>query len=364
MKGDPIAGKRIYVIAEAGVNHNGNVELALDLVQAAADAGADAVKFQLFRTEDLVSAFAPKANYQLASTDRDETQQAMLQRLELSQSAFKELHAHCARRGIEFLASPFDPESVAFLADLGVSRIKLASGEITNAKLLLAAARTKLPILLSTGMSQLGDIEAALGVLAFGFLESEAPPSSSAFREAYQSKAARTALAEKVVLLHCTTEYPAPMADVNLKALNALRTAFGLPVGYSDHTPGIAIPVAAAALDSVVIEKHLTLNRNLPGPDHKASLEPDEFTRMVEGIRAVEQAQGSGVKAAAPSELGNRDIARRSLVAASDIACGDILTESNLAVRRPGNGIPALYYYDWLGQPAPRNYLKGEVILP
>lgn len=364
MKGDPATGKRIYIIAEAGVNHNGDVNLALDLVKAAADAGADAVKFQVFVTGDLVGALAPKASYQLAATDRNETQHAMLSRLELSQSDFKRLHANCSRLGIEFLASPFDPASVAFLAELGVSRLKLASGEITNARLLMAAARSKLPIILSTGMSQMGDIEAALGVLAFGFLHPESLPGSVAFQEAYESEAARKILAERVILLHCTTEYPAPMTDVNLKAISTLRSAFGLPVGYSDHTPGIVIPMAAASLEAVVIEKHLTLNRNLPGPDHQASLEPDEFARMVTGIRAVEQALGSGVKIAAPSEQGNRTIARRSLVAAADIAQGDILTEGNLAVRRPGIGISAMAYYDWLGQPAPRNFLKGEAILP
>ena len=277
MKSSPVAGKRIYVIAEAGVNHNGDERLARDLVEAAADAGADAVKFQVFRAKELVGQLAPKASYQLVTTDQNESQQAMLQRLELSQSAFKDLYANCIKRGIAFLASPFDPASAAFLAGLGVSSLKLGSGEITNAQLLMAAARTDLPIMLSTGMSSLGDIEAALGVLAFCFLHRKSHPGFFAFREAYESPAARRALAKRVVLMHCTTEYPAPLADVNLKAIDTLRSAFGLTVGYSDHTPGIAIPIAATALGVSVIEKHLTLDRNLSGPDHQASLEPEEF---------------------------------------------------------------------------------------
>ncbi|MFA7269350.1 MAG: N-acetylneuraminate synthase [Sterolibacterium sp.] len=357
-------GKRIYVIAEAGVNHNGDPKLALDLVKAAAGAGADAVKFQIYSTGNLVSTSAPKAGYQLASTDQQETQHVMLRRLELSQSNFIDLHARCAQLGIEFLASPFDPASAQFLAGLGVSRLKLGSGEITNAMLLLAAARTNLPIVLSTGMSQLGEIEAALGVLAYGFLNPGRTPCSAAFIEAYESAAARRMLAEKIVLLHCTTEYPAPMQDVNLKAIDTLRSAFGLPVGYSDHTAGITIPIAAAAREAVVIEKHLTLDRTLPGPDHRASLEPAEFGRMVAGIRAVEQALGTGVKTAAPSERDNRNIARRSLIAACDISPGELFTEDNLAVLRPATGTSAMAYYDWIGKPAQRGFLKDEAILP
>lgn len=364
MKSKPLIGKRIFVIAEAGVNHNGDEGLARDLVKAAADAGADAVKFQAFRATDLVGKLAPKASYQLASTDRNESQHQMLHRLELSQNAFSKLYAYCSKLGIEFLASPFDPANATFLSKLGVSSLKLGSGEITNAQLLMTAGRTKLPIMLSTGMSSLADIEAALGVLAFAYIQPDSPPCVAAFRQAYESEAARKVLAKRVVLLHCTTEYPAPMAEVNLKAIDTLRSAFGLPVGYSDHTAGIVVPIAAAALGATVIEKHLTLDRNLPGPDHQASLDPIEFTSMVAGIRTVEHALGSGVKVASPSELGTRSIARRGLVAARDIAQGDIFTEKNLAVRRPEVGIPAIAYYDWLGRPAPRSIKKGEAILP
>jgi len=364
MTSDLMPGKRIYVIAEAGVNHNGDPGLALDLAKAAAGAGADAVKFQIFRTGDLVSASAPKAGYQLTATDQTETQRAMLARLELSQADFRELHANCSRLGIEFLASPFDPASVRFLAELGVSRLKLASGEITNALLLLTAARTGLPIILSTGMSLLGEIETALGVLAYGFLDAGGNPGSATFQEAYEAGAARRILSEKVVLLHCTTEYPAPIEDVNLKAIDTLRSAFGLPVGYSDHTAGITIPIAAAAREAVIIEKHLTLDHAMPGPDHQASLEPEEFARMVFAIRDVERALGCGKKTSTSSEHGNRNIARRSLVAAREIAPGEIFTEDNLAVLRPASGISAMAYYDWLGKAAPRRFLKDEAIQP
>ncbi len=353
-----------FLIAEAGVNHNGSQELACRLIEAAAAAGADAIKFQAFRTEELAALDAPKARYQIATTGAQESQFAMLRQLEFSADTFRHLAACCRETGIDFLASPFDAASVRLLVELGVSRLKLASGEITNAQLLLAAARTDLPIILSTGMSSLGEIEAALGVLAFGYLGVQDKPGRRVFRDAFESDAGRDMLKQQVTLLHCTTEYPAPLCDVNLRAMDTLRVAFGLPVGYSDHTAGIDVPIAAAAREAVVIEKHLTLDRSLPGPDHKASIEPDEFARMVAAIRAVEQALGNGRKSAAASERGNREIARRSLVAARDIACGEAFDEGNLAARRPGAGIPAMDYHDWLGRTATRNYLKDEAILP
>jgi N-acetylneuraminate synthase len=359
-----MANQRVYVIAEIGVNHNGSLALARQLVEAAAATGVDAVKFQIFSADELVATHAPKARYQLSTTDPHESQAGMLQRLALSAAQFSELHAYCAEIGVEFLASPFDPASVDFLARLGVSRLKLGSGEITNAQLLLAAARTGLPVILSTGMCSLGDVEAALGVLAFGYLASGAAAGADAFRAAYESDAGRQLLAQRVTLLHCTTEYPAPLEDVNLRAMDALRAAFGLPVGYSDHTEGIAVPIAAVARGATMIEKHVTLDRTLPGPDHRASLEPADLARLVAGIRAVEQALGTGGKYSTKSERGNREIARRSLVAARDIVQGEVFSAANLAVRRPADGIPAMEYFDWLGRTALKNYLKDEPILP
>lgn len=359
-----MSAKRICVIAEIGVNHNGSPELARQMVEAAAAAGADAVKFQVFRAENLATANAPKARYQQLATDSQESQAAMLHRLELSAADFIALHAHCEKLGVEFMASPFDPSSVAFLHRLGVPRLKLGSGEITNAQLLLAAARTGLPVILSTGMSSLGEVEAALGVLAFGYLGADVAPHSTTFREAYESSGGQRCLAERVTLLHCTTEYPAPPEDANLLAMDVLKAAFGLPVGYSDHTEGTAVAVAAAARGASVVEKHFTLDRSLPGPDHRASLEPAELAQLVAAIGTVDRALGSGRKQAAASEYGNRTIARRSLVAACDIAAGEPLTEANLTVRRPNNGITAMDYFDWLGRTARRDYLKDEPILP
>lgn len=364
MRANSTACRPVYVIAEIGVNHNGSLVLARQLVEVAAAAGADAAKFQIFRAENLVTTSAPKAGYQLSTTDQKESQSSMLKRLELSEADFSNLHAFCNKIGIEFLASPFDPASVNFLAHLGVSRLKLGSGEITNAQLLLTAARSGLPVILSTGMSSLDEVEDALGVLAFGYLEAKAAPCMAAFREAYESEAGRSMLQRRVTLLHCTTEYPAPLKDVNLRAMDALRESFGLPVGYSDHTRGTAVSIAAAARGAVIIEKHVTLDRNMSGPDHRASIEPAELTQMVVAIRAVELALGPGGKPIAPSERNNREIARRSLVAAKDITQGEAFTEDNLAARRPCHGTPAMAYFDWLGRPAPRSYLKDEPILP
>jgi len=356
---------RVFIIAEAGVNHNGSLDRAFQLVDAAADAGADAVKFQTFKADSLVSRAAPKAQYQVATTGADESQHEMIRKLELDEAAHAALIAHCRERRIEFLSTPFDPESLELLAGkFGIARIKLSSGDITNAPLLLLAARSGKPVILSTGMSTLDEVAAALGVLAFGYREAHAKPSIAAFDRCFATAEGRAALGDKVVLLHCTTEYPAPMADVNLRAMGTLRDAFGLPVGYSDHTPGIAIPTAAVALGAVVIEKHFTLDRSLPGPDHKASLEPDELKQMVRAIREVEAALGSPIKQPAPSELGNRPVARKSLVAARDIVMGEVFTPENLAVKRPGDGISPVRYWEWLGKVADRDYHRDEKVGP
>jgi N-acetylneuraminate synthase len=355
----------VTIIAEAGVNHNGSLEMAKKLVDAAADAGADAVKFQTFRAEAMASVRAAKAQYQKQTTGTAESQFTMLKQLELDEAAHRVLAARCRTRGILFLSTPFDQDSVDFLAKrIGVPMLKLASGEITNGPLLLSAARTRKPILLSTGMSDIKDIEAALGVLAFGYTRPQDTPSRTAFRKAYASLAARKALRKKVTLLHCTTEYPAPLADVNLLAMDTIRAAFGLPVGLSDHTQGTSIPVAAAARGAVVIEKHFTLDRSLPGPDHRASLVPEELKAMVRGIRDVEIALGTAGKRPAPSERKNLAIARRSLVAAREISKGERFNEGNLACKRPGGAVSPLRYWEFLGKRATRNYRKDQVVEP
>lgn len=360
-----MASRTVLVIAEAGVNHNGSLDTALHLVDAAAEAGADAVKFQTFRADALARRDAPKARYQVASTGADESQYEMLRRLELDEAAHKVLIARCADRRIEFLSTPFDPDSLVLLTTrLGVRRLKLSSGDLTNSPFLLQAARTQLPIVLSTGMGTLGEIETALAVLAFGYCEPAAQPSDRAFERCYGSNEGQQALQDRVTLLHCTTEYPAPLSDVNLRTMETLRAAFGLPVGYSDHTQGIVVPIAAAALGAVVVEKHFTLDRSLPGPDHRASLEPAELGQMIRAIREVEAALGSPVKRAASSEQGNRAVARKSLVASRDIRKGEPFTTENLTSKRPGDGVSPARYWEWLGRLAERDYRRDEQVEP
>lgn len=349
------------IIAEAGVNHNGSRELALRLVDAAADAGADVVKFQAFRAEALAATFAPKAEYQTKTTGAAQSQLEMLRSLELGEADFREIRQHCRQRGIRFLATPFDEQSLDDLVNKHeVEAIKLGSGDVTNAPLLARAARSRRPVILSTGMSTLAEVEEALGVLAYGYAPTQEPPSLDTFRQAFRSAAGQEALRRNVTLLHCTTEYPAAYEDVNLRAMDTLRATFGLPVGLSDHTPGIHVAVAAAARGAVAIEKHLTLDRNLPGPDHRASLEPGEFRQLVTAIRQVEAALGSDTKAPAPGELANVPVARRSLVAARDIRKGETFTAENLAVKRPGSGTSPMHYWEWLGRVAERDYKKDQ----
>jgi len=352
------------IIAEAGVNHNGSLERALALIDAAAEAGADVVKFQTFKSGAVISRFAVKAEYQVKSTGGDESQLEMVKKLELDEAAHRKLVAYCNKRSIQFLSTPFDLSSVEFLVkELEISRIKISSGEITNGPLLLKAAQSGKPIILSTGMSTLGEIETALGVLAFGYAKAISPPSLQAFGEAYGSDAGHKVLRDKVTLLHCTTEYPAPLSDVNLRAMSTLRQSFGLPVGYSDHSQGISIPLAAVALGAVIIEKHFTLDRNLPGPDHNASLEPNELKQMVKSIREVELALGSPIKRAAASEIKNKDVARKSIVAAVPISAGEPFSLSNLTTKRPGTGISPMYLWNMLGKRASRDFSADEVIV-
>jgi len=354
---------RVFIVAEAGVNHNGSLKRALKLIDAAAAAGADAVKFQTFKSEKVISRSAPKASYQTRNTGSSESQLDMVRRLELSDADHRRLAAHCRKRGILFLSTPFDEESLRFLAhDLKVTRLKIPSGEITNAPLLLQFARTGVPLILSTGMSTLDEVQEALGALAYGMLNRGGEPSRRAFRKAFADRRGRALLKKRLTVLHCTTEYPAPFADVNLRAMDTLASAFGLPVGYSDHTDGIAVSIAAAARGAVFLEKHLTLDRGLPGPDHKASVEPDELAALVKAVREVEAALGSPLKAPAPSELKNRPIARKSVVAARAIARGERFTSENLTVKRPGSGISPMDYWDTLRGAAKKNYAPDDAI--
>ncbi|MDP2715673.1 N-acetylneuraminate synthase [Rheinheimera sp.] len=350
------------IIAEAGVNHNGSKELAYKLVDAAKNAGADIVKFQTFKAKNLASKEAHQAEYQVENTQRKESQLAMLKRLELPYEFHHELIKYCNDVGIEFLSTAFDSESLAFLVnDLGLKKLKIPSGEITNAPLVLEHAQTGCNLILSTGMATLAEIEDVLGVIAFGYL-GLTNPSFDAFREAYASAKGQELLKKKVTILHCTTEYPAPMDEINLKAMDTLAHAFKLPVGYSDHSEGITVPIAAVARGAIVIEKHFTLDKNMDGPDHKASLEPGELKTMVSAIRNVELALGLGVKAPTASEIKNKVVARKSLVAATDINKGEAFSRHNLAIKRPGAGISPFYYWDTLGKISTESYKEDEII--
>jgi N-acetylneuraminate synthase len=353
---------RTIVIAEAGVNHNGSLETAFELVDVAADAGADYVKFQTFKADQLVTRNAPRAEYQIANMGDGGTQHSMLMRLELSVDAHHELLARSRSRSIGFMSTAFDSESLAFLATLDMAVIKIPSGDITCAPLLLQAARLRKPLIVSTGMSTLEEIEAALGVIAFGLIQNRAPERSSEFNEAFASKSGKDALRERVTLLHCVTQYPAPPEDVNLRAMETMRRAFSLPVGYSDHTLGIAVPIAAVACGARVIEKHFTLSRKLSGPDHAASLEPAELAEMIAGIRTVESALGTSQKRPTEMEIPNRTIARRSLVAAKDIRRGEVFSPEMLVAKRPGSGISPMALWDLVGTTAARDYVADEII--
>ena len=326
----------VYIIAEAGVNHNGDINLAYQLVDAAKAAGVDCIKFQTFKSENLVSHTAQKAEYQKAATG-DSSQQDMLKQLELSFGEFVSLKEYCDRKGIFFLSTPFDFESIEFLNSIEMPFWKIPSGEVTNYPYLVALAKTEKPVVMSTGMCEMQEIEDAIAVL-------------------------RENGASDIKLLHCNTEYPTPYEDVNLKAMKTLRDAFGVEVGYSDHTKGIEVPIAAVAMGAAVIEKHFTLDRNMEGPDHKASLEPQELKQMVDSIRHIEAALGSGDKKPSPSEKKNMAVARKSIVAAARIKAGDILTEENITVKRPGNGICPMRWKEVLGTRAVRDFEEDELI--
>ncbi|GKW49726.1 N-acetylneuraminate synthase [Halomonas sp. NCCP-2165] len=352
----------VLIIAEAGVNHNGDRQRAFELVDAAADAGADAVKFQTFNAKRLAAVGAPKAAYQQQTTDASESQLAMLEALELPLAWHEPLQAHAHRRGIEFLSTAFDRQSLAFLETLNLPIYKVPSGEITNSSLLWHFARTGKPLVISTGMATLAEVEQALAVVCHALAHDEPPGSLDAAWQSWSQAEQRTALHGQVSLLHCTSQYPTPMEEVNLKAMDTLAHAFQLPVGYSDHTQGTLIPVAAVARGATIIEKHFTLDRNLPGPDHRASLEPDELCRMVAEIRAISLALGDGQKVPQPSEWNTRKAARQDLVAVASIAEGESFTEANMATARSGKGGTAIAYWDRLGDTATRQYQPGDAL--
>ncbi len=327
---------KTLIIAEAGVNHNGDIHLAKKLIDTALEAGCDVVKFQTFKVDSLVSSAASLADYQKQNTGKDESQKEMLSRLSLSYADFEALKHYCDEKGIEFLSTPFDIDSIHFLDNL-VSFWKIPSGEITDYPYLVEIAKTHKKVILSTGMSSLDEVEAAIKLL--------------------QSNGAG-----EISLLHCTTEYPAPFNSVNLRAMNTLKEKFDIPVGYSDHTKGISVPIAAVAMGATIIEKHFTLDRNMEGPDHKASLEPDELKEMVDAIRNVEKSLGDGIKVIQDAEAKNKSVVRKSIVAKTDIKKGDIFTEYNITTKRPGAGLTPMKWPEVIGKKATKNYTVDEMI--
>jgi len=352
----------VFIIAEAGVNHNGSIDLARRLVDVAADAHADAIKFQTFKAEMLATRQAAKATYQIVNTRESGSQVEMLRALELSLEDHDVLIEHCKARGVRFMSTGFDAASLAFLGGLGMPAIKIPSGDITCAPLLLQAAQLRQHLLVSSGMSTLTDLERALAVLAYGLLHDDMPASQDAIDAAYFSGEGREALQRHVTLLHCVTQYPAPAEAVNLRAMDTMAQAFGLPVGYSDHTLGIEMPIAAVARGASVIEKHFTLDRTMPGPDHSASLEPDELKQMVRAIRNIEAGLGSARKLPTPDELLNRAVARRSIVANRPISAGETLTMEALDCKRPGTGVSPMDIWSLIGRPALRAFAADEQV--
>ena len=329
--------KKVCIIAEAGVNHNGNIDLAKEMIRVAKDAGVDYVKFQTFRPQNLVSKFAEKAEYQKKSTGSGESQLEMLEKLTLSDEDYFSLKSYCDEQQIGFISTPFDLDSIAFLEQLNMDFWKIPSGEITNLLYLEAIGRTGKKVVLSTGMSEISEVQEAISVL-----------------EQNGTK--------EIILLHCNTQYPTPFQDVELLAMTDLKKKTGKRVGYSDHSLGIEVPIAAAALGAEVIEKHFTLDRSMEGPDHLASLEPEDLKNMVKAIRNIEQALGNGVKKVSPSEIENKNIARKSIIAKCSIQKGEVFTEENLTTKRPGNGISPMKWYEILGKKATRDFSEDELI--
>lgn len=352
----------VYIIAEAGVNHNGRREIAFALIDAAVEAGADAVKFQTFDAEKLASINAPKAAYQKQTTDAAETQLAMLKQLELPRAWHTELQLYAREKGVQFLSTAFDVDSLAFLSELGMPLFKVPSGELTNGPLLWQFARTRKPLVLSTGMATLSEVEQALAIIAHALNAETEPESLDEIWRGWSNPAYRKCLVGHVTLLHCTSQYPTPFAEVNLRGMDTLASAFGLDVGYSDHTEGILIPIAAVARGAKVIEKHFTIDRALPGPDHKASLEPAELKQMVASIRSLQSALGDGSKAPQKSEWDSRKAGRQQVVAARPIAAGASIGREDLTTARTGAGLSACTLWELVGRHADRSYEVGEAI--
>ena len=330
--------QRTFIIAEAGVNHNGDIEIAKKMIDVASAAGADAVKFQTFKAERIVSINAPKAEYQIENTNNTESQYQMLKKLEIDKETHLELMEYCKEKNIMFLSTPFDVDSVHMLVELGIEIIKIPSGEITNLPYLREVARQKKKVILSTGMSNMQEVKEAVDIL-------------------------RQNGSEDITVLHCNTQYPTPMEDVNLRAMISMREELELPVGYSDHTQGIEVPIAAAAMGATVVEKHFTLDKTMDGPDHKASLEPEELRKMVKSIRNIEKALGDGIKTISESEKDNLPIVRKSIVAACRIEKGELFTEENLTVKRPGNGISPMKWDEIIGKVSDKTYEVDEEIV-
>ena len=332
--------KKVFIIAEAGVNHNGDIKLAKKLIDVAVEAGADAVKFQTFKAENIVSKNAKKAKYQIENMkDKDNNQFNMLKKLELDLKTHKKLINYCKKKNIMFLSTPFDLDSISLLNKLKLKIFKIPSGEITNFPYLKAIGKLNKKVILSTGMSNLGEIENALNILISNGTKKK-----------------------NITILHANTEYPTPMKDVNLKAMVTIGNSFKIKYGYSDHTLGIEIPIAAVAMGATIIEKHFTLDKTMNGPDHKASLEPKELNMMIKSIRNIELALGNGIKKASQSEIKNISIVRKSLVASTDIKKGEIFTEKNITVKRPANGISPMRWDEIIGQTAIKNYKLDELI--
>ena len=330
---------KTFIIAEAGANHNGKIEIARKLIDVAVEAGVDAVKFQTFKAKNIVSKYANKAEYQQKTTNSKESQFEMIKNLELDTTTHKKLITYCRKKNIIFLSSPFDNYSIDLLNDLGLEIFKIPSGEITNLPYLRKIGGLKKKIIISSGMADLDEIENALNILI-----------NSGTKK------------DNITVLHCNTEYPTPMKDVNLTAMQTIQQAFKIKVGYSDHTLGIEVPIAAVAMGAKVIEKHYTLDKNMEGPDHKASIEPDELKQMVKAIRNIEIALGNGIKQPSPSEIKNILIVRKSIVAVKNIKKGDIFTENNIAVKRPGNGISPIKWEKIIGRKAIKNFKKDDLI--
>lgn len=355
--------KETYIIAEIGVNHNGSMDYAFKLIDKAVKAKANAVKFQTFKTENLVTKESKQADYQIINIGTETSQYEMLKELELTNHQFKKLKKYCDDKNIEFLSTPFDEESVDFLInEIGVSRLKISSGELNNTPFLHYVATKQKPIILSTGMATIDEIHESLSYIAYGLAKPKEPVQIENVKIFYETKEAKTTLKRYVTILQCTSEYPTEFSNVNLRSMDYLKEELELNIGLSDHSVGIHVPIAAVAKEAVIIEKHFTLSRDLPGPDHNSSLEPDELSLMVEAIRNIEKSLGENAKKPTLSELKTRKVVRRSLVAKSEIKIGEKFTKNNLSTKRIGNGLPPAYYWSLLGKIANKSYEKDDLI--